>query len=114
MTMGSRLRERLFTIFLVALVVITASTVLVLRLAPATTGSRSGETPTVTPYTAAEIASQYVSDVYQVAPGDLQVADATRSTDAATGQAVWRYKFLDKASGRTYEVVIDDWGRVVK
>ncbi len=116
--MGSQMSARAFNMFLMALVIITGIVVLILRLAPSTTDtSRVPQvigSPTVSPYAAGEIASQYVSETYQIAPGDLQVADASREKDPVTGQALWTFKFLDKRNQRTYEVAVDDWGQVVR
>jgi hypothetical protein len=116
--MESRMKDRVFGTFLVALVVVAGTLVLVLRLMPAATGTpqvpQAVGSPTVSPYVVAEVASQYISETYQIAPGDLQVADASREKDPASGQILWRFQFLDKRNRRTYEVAVDDWGRVVR
>lgn len=112
------MKDRLLGIFFLALVVITGGAVLFLRLAPSTSDTVSplltASTPTVSPYAAAEIASQYVLQTYRVPPGDLQVADASRRQDPETGQMAWFFRFTDRREQRTYEVVVDDWGRVVR
>lgn len=116
--MRSQVRDRIFGTFLVALVVVTGAVVLILRLMPSATGTpqvpQAAGSPTVSPYAAGEVASQYVSETYQIAPGDLQVADASREKDPASGQLLWTYKFLDKRNQRTYQVAVDDWGHVVR
>lgn len=116
--MESQARDRIFGAFLAALVAITGAIVLILRLLPAASGTtqvpQAAGSPTVSPYGAAEVASQYASQIYQIAPGDLQVTDAAREKDPATGQSLWTFKFLDRRTQRVYEVAVDDWGQVVR
>jgi hypothetical protein len=112
------MRDRLIGALLLSLVAITGGAVLILRLAPPAADTaappQAVSTPTVSPYAAAEIASQYVLQTYRIPPGDLQIADASRKEDPETGRSIWLFRFVDRRDRRAYEIAVDDQGRVVR